>query len=103
MTVLFTPFVGFVIIAMTAAAIPVAMLDHPKGFAQACLVVGAGLLAWATVGAIMGMFLFLPAAVLFLVAAYADGGNRPGARWLLGALCVAAAAAVIPALILFAP
>ncbi|MGR4878108.1 hypothetical protein ACIPUC_01550 [Streptomyces sp. LARHCF249] len=39
------------------------MRDQPKVFARACLVVGAGLLAWALIGAVIGMFLFIPAAL----------------------------------------
>ncbi|MFF4085063.1 hypothetical protein ACFYZN_37520 [Streptomyces sp. NPDC001777] len=37
------------------------------------------MLAWALVGAVIGMFLFVPAALLLLVAAFVDAGNRPGA------------------------
>lgn len=84
---------GLFIISAAAVAVPLMMRNQPKSFARACLLVGVGLLAWAMIGAVIGMFLFIPAALLLLVAAFAAAGNRPGA-WLTLAAPIAAAAVV---------
>ncbi|MFF8259159.1 hypothetical protein [Streptomyces virginiae] len=42
------------------------------------------LLGWSLVAAVLGIIFFLPAAVLLLIAAFADSGNRPGAWVVLG-------------------
>lgn len=84
---------GLFLVTATAVAVPLLLREHPKAFARACLALGAGLLAWALIGAVIGMFLFIPAALLLLVAAFADAGNRPGA-WSAVATPIAAAAAV---------
>ncbi|MEV7519689.1 hypothetical protein [Streptomyces sp. NPDC091371] len=85
---------GLFLASAVVAAVPLAMRQWPKGFATACLVVGAGLLAWALIGAVVGMFLFIPAALLLFVAAFADGRNRPRV-WPAVAAPLAAAAAVV--------
>ncbi|MET7622290.1 hypothetical protein [Streptomyces sp. NPDC005408] len=72
---------GLFVVSAAAAAVPLLMREQPKVFARACLVIGTGLLAWGLIGAVIGMFLFLPAALLLLVAAFVDAGNRPGAWW----------------------
>ncbi len=71
----------FEIGASTAAVavVPFVFLDRPRAFARACLVIGSALLAWALIGAIIGMFVFVPAALLLLVAAFVQPGSRPGA------------------------
>ncbi|MFC9816566.1 hypothetical protein ACFVJM_31405 [Streptomyces virginiae] len=84
---------GLFIISAAVVAVPLSMRDRPKLFARACLVVGVGLLAWAMIGAVIGMFLFVPAALLLLVAAFAAAGNRPGA-WLAVTAPIAAATVV---------
>ncbi|WP_329375967.1 hypothetical protein OG625_00965 [Streptomyces sp. NBC_01351] len=84
---------AFFIISAAAVAVPLMMRDQPKLFARACLVVGVGLLAWAMIGAGIGMFLFIPAALLLLVAAFAAAGNRPGA-WLAVTAPIVAATVV---------
>ncbi|MGW6981400.1 hypothetical protein ACWGE1_18425 [Streptomyces sp. NPDC054932] len=81
------------IISAAAVAVPLLMRDRPKLFARACLVVGMGLLAWAMIGAVIGMILFIPAALLLLVAAFAAPGNRPDA-WLAVAAPLVAATVV---------
>ncbi|MER5853248.1 hypothetical protein ABT126_41510 [Streptomyces sp. NPDC002012] len=91
--VIVTYLAGFFVISVAAVAVPLLMRDQPKGFARACFVVGAGLLAWGLIGAVIGMFLFVPAALLLLVAAFTDAGNRPVA-WLAVTTPIAAAAAV---------
>ncbi|MFF3863333.1 hypothetical protein [Streptomyces sp. NPDC002209] len=74
------PFLAhFLFLSAAAAALPLVVRDWPKVFSGACLVVGVGLLAWAVIGAAIGMFVFIPVALLLLVAAFADGGVRPGA------------------------
>ncbi|MEU9081394.1 hypothetical protein [Streptomyces sp. NPDC048357] len=84
---------GYFVLSAGAAAFPLLMRDWPKGFSRACLAAGAGLLAWSLIGAVIGMFLFVPAALLLFVAAFAGNGNRPGA-WPALAAPLAAVAAV---------
>ncbi|MER7000561.1 hypothetical protein [Streptomyces sp. NPDC000410] len=85
---------GLFVISAVTAAVPLAAREQPRIFARACLVVGAILLAWALIGMIIGMFLFIPAALLLFVAAFADAGNRPGV-WLTVIAPIAAATAVV--------
>ncbi|MEU1285439.1 hypothetical protein [Kitasatospora sp. NPDC005856] len=96
-TVLAGPFAGLFVITAIAAFFPLAARESPRSFARACLVVGTGLLAWAVIGTIVGMFLFIPAGLLLIVATFADRDNRPGARFALTVPLVAAvvAAAVV--------
>ncbi|RKS97057.1 hypothetical protein BX286_6867 [Streptomyces sp. 3211.6] len=86
-------------IAMGTGAVtlvPLLTVDRPKAFARACLAVGSALLAWSLIGVVLGMFVFLPAAVLLLVAAFVEPGNRPRAGFAAAVpLVVAAAAAVL--------
>ncbi|HEY9372710.1 hypothetical protein [Streptomyces sp.] len=72
-------------------AMPLMVRDEPKIFARACLVIGSGLVVWGLIGAILGMFLFLPAALLLLIASFVNPGNRPGV-WFTALTPVAAAA-----------
>ncbi|MFD4244293.1 hypothetical protein ACFWP3_22240 [Streptomyces sp. NPDC058525] len=58
-------------------ALPLVMRAAPKAFARCCLIVGLPLVGWSVVGAITGMFVFMPAALLLLIAAFADPRNRP--------------------------
>ncbi|MFJ9443402.1 hypothetical protein ACIRRH_16240 [Kitasatospora sp. NPDC101235] len=83
----------FAITAMVAAS-PLALRESPKTFARVCLSVGTGLLVWALIGIIVGMFVFIPAALLLFVASFAARGNRPGA-WFALAVPLAGAAAVV--------
>ncbi|MGW2282034.1 hypothetical protein [Streptomyces sp. NPDC001770] len=64
-------------------SVPLMLRNEPRPFAWASLVVGTGLLAWAVVGALVGMFLFVPAALILLAAAFLDPHTRPGAPWLI--------------------
>ncbi|MFJ8164861.1 hypothetical protein ACIRBY_28600 [Streptomyces sp. NPDC096136] len=70
----------FAVFAVTAIAttLPMLLQDGPRTFARACLVIGLGLLTFGLAAAALGMFLFVPAALLLLVAAFANPGNRPG-------------------------
>ncbi|MFE5633927.1 hypothetical protein [Streptomyces sp. NPDC056543] len=70
---------GLFVVSAAAACVPLLVRERPKVFARACLVIGTGLLVWALIGAVIGMFLFIPAALLLLVAAFVDADNRPGA------------------------
>ncbi len=91
---LVTPLGGVFLGTAVAIAVPLLPLrDQPKAFARACLVIGVGLLGWALVGAVIGMFLFVPTALLLIGAAFAEPGNRPG-RWWVAVTPVAVAAAV---------
>lgn len=67
------------------------MREHAKACARACLVAGTAVLTWAVIGAVIGMFLFVPTALVLLIAAYVDADNRPG-RWFAAATPLAAAA-----------
>ncbi|MEW1638785.1 hypothetical protein AB0469_32585 [Streptomyces sp. NPDC093801] len=60
------------------AVVPLLTVDRPRIFTRACLAVGSGLLAWSAIGAVLLMFVFLPAALFLLFAALAEPGNRPG-------------------------
>ncbi|WP_327179431.1 hypothetical protein OG599_31895 [Streptomyces sp. NBC_01335] len=64
-------------------AVPLMLRNDPRPFAWASLVVGSGLLAWAVVGVLLGMFLFVPTALMLLAAAFLDADTRPGALWLI--------------------
>ncbi|MFJ4336862.1 hypothetical protein [Streptomyces sp. NPDC088915] len=79
---------------------PLFLRDQPGACARACLLIGTGLLAWSLIGAVLCMFLFLPAALLLLVAAFVDPGNRPGARW---AVATPLAVAAFSALLVLSP
>ncbi|MGW9447945.1 hypothetical protein [Streptomyces sp. NPDC055632] len=75
---------------------PLFMRDQPEACARACLLIGTGLLAWSLVAAVLCVFLFLPAALLLLVAAFVDPANRPGAGWTVTTpLAVAALSALV--------
>ncbi|MFD5736230.1 hypothetical protein ACFWIY_25960 [Streptomyces sioyaensis] len=76
------------------AAVPLMMRNHAKVFTRTCYVVGVGLLIWSVLGAMFLMLWFLPAALLLLVAAFADAGNRPGA-WFAAITPLAAVAAAV--------
>ncbi|MFF5975030.1 hypothetical protein ACFY7C_26340 [Streptomyces sp. NPDC012769] len=90
---LIAPFLGglFLMTALVTAA-PLLMQDHPRICARTCLVIGLGLLAWALIGAVIGMFLFVPAALLLVIAPFVDPGNRPD-PWFSAITPVVAAAA----------
>lgn len=88
-------FGGLYVITAIVATVPLSARDSPRSFARTCLAIGAGLLAWAVIGTVIGMFLFIPAGLLLVVAAFAGRGNRPGVWFalavpLVGALVAAA-------------
>ncbi|MFG2874651.1 hypothetical protein ACGFYU_06515 [Streptomyces sp. NPDC048337] len=83
---------GFFVVSAVAAAPPLFLRHRPKAFARVCVAMGVGLLAWGLIGALVGLFLFHPAALLLLVAAFVDAANRPGAWWPVGTAVTAAAA-----------
>ncbi|MFF3216473.1 hypothetical protein ACFYYB_38370 [Streptomyces sp. NPDC002886] len=72
---------GFFFTTALVTAAPLLMRGAPKAFARTCLLIGTGLIAWSVIGVLIGMFFFLPAAVLLLAAAFVDPGNRPGLRF----------------------
>ncbi|MGW1467232.1 hypothetical protein ACWCPT_23175 [Streptomyces sp. NPDC002308] len=71
-------------------AVPLMLRNDARPFARASLVVGTGLLTWAVVGVLLGMFLFAPTALMLLAAAFLDPHTRPGALWLIAAVCAPA-------------
>ncbi|MFF4371356.1 hypothetical protein [Streptomyces sp. NPDC001594] len=86
----------FDVCAATAAmgVVPFLTPRRPKAFARACLLIGSALLAWSLIGMIIGMFVFLPGALLLLTAAFVQPGNRPGTAFtVVLPLTVAAVAA----------
>lgn len=82
----------FFFLSAAAAALPLLVRDWPRVFASTCFVVGTGLLAWAVIGAAIGMFVFIPVGLLLLVSAFTNNGVRPGA-WLVVIAPIAAASA----------
>jgi hypothetical protein len=66
-------------------ALPLALRDWPTAFSRACLVVGLIVAGWGVLGLLIGIFLFLPSALLLLVAAFVDLRNGPGWWWGIGA------------------
>ncbi|MFF8271389.1 hypothetical protein ACF059_28950 [Streptomyces sp. NPDC016562] len=94
--VMFTAVAGYFMLTAMAVVTPLQLREHPKAFARVCAFLSAGLLAWAVVGLVIGMFLFLPTAVLLLFAALADADNRPGGWWAASAPLAAAAAMALP-------
>ncbi|MCX5406366.1 hypothetical protein OHA37_21130 [Streptomyces sp. NBC_00335] len=94
---------GFFFTTAIVTAAPLLMRGGPKAFARTCLLIGSGLIAWSVIGALIGMFFFLPAAVLLLIAAFVDPQNRPGTRFSVAAPLMAAASFALIALPLFFP
>ncbi|MFG2879967.1 hypothetical protein ACGFYU_33980 [Streptomyces sp. NPDC048337] len=94
---------GYFVMTAIPVVVPLTQLRAPRLFARCCLVIGIVLLGWSLVAALLGMILFLPAAVLLLIAAFADGRNRPGARFVLGGGGAAAALMVLVGLGLYMP
>ncbi|MEW2588493.1 hypothetical protein [Streptomyces virginiae] len=66
------------VLTTLATSMPLVMRGAPRAFTRCCLVIGLALLVWALVGAMIGMFVFLPAAVLLLIASFAGPRNQPG-------------------------
>lgn len=92
---LFAPMLGGVFLfTAVVTLVPLPMTGNPKICARACLVTGLGLLVWALVGAVIGMFLFIPAALILVIAAFVGPGHhsRPG-RWFSAITPLVAAAA----------
>lgn len=69
-------------------SVPLLLRNEPRSFVWACLTVGTALLAWAVVGVLLGMFLFLPTALMLLAAAFVDPRTRPSVLWGIAALAV---------------
>ncbi|MBW5481195.1 hypothetical protein [Streptomyces bambusae] len=84
---------GFFLFTALVTITPLPMRENPKACTRTCFAIGLCLLAWALIGTIIGMFVFLPAALLMLVAPFADRDNRPGA-WFTALTPVAVAALV---------
>ncbi|MFD6423668.1 hypothetical protein [Streptomyces sp. NPDC060198] len=67
-------------------AVPLLLRDEPRLFARASMIVGTILLAAAVVGFLLGLFLFVPTALMLLAAAYLDPRTRPSVLWGIAAL-----------------
>ncbi len=94
---------GLFLLTAIPVVIPLTQRGAPQLFARCCLVIGVVLLGWSVVAAVLGMIFFLPAALLLLIAAFADSGNRPGAWVMLGGGGGAVALTVLVALGLYTP
>ncbi|MFF5896169.1 hypothetical protein ACFY8O_09640 [Streptomyces argenteolus] len=75
-----TPLASHFLVTALPALCPLYLLHRRRSFVRACLVIGSGMLAWSLAGFLLGMFLFIPTAVLLLVAAFADRSTRLGLR-----------------------
>lgn len=71
----------------TAAVVAVPLCFHarPSCFGWATGIIAALLLPWSLLGAMFGMFLFLPSALQLLLAAGADPRRRPMAAKVMAA------------------
>ncbi|MCX2181020.1 hypothetical protein KV205_10810 [Streptomyces sp. SKN60] len=87
---------GLFLVTALVALIPLPMAESPKICARVCLVTGLGLLVWALVGAVIGMFLFVPAALILVTAAFVGpgSGSRPG-PWFSAITPLVAVAALV--------
>ncbi|MEU1091307.1 hypothetical protein ACFYPN_28255 [Streptomyces sp. NPDC005576] len=83
------------LLAATPVAVPVLLRDEPQPFAWASLIVGTSLLAGAVVGALLGMFLFVPTALMLLAIAFMDSRARPSVLWAVAALGIPAASGLV--------
>lgn len=77
-----------------AVALPLLLGRHPRAFTPACVITGVTLLFLLLPLALLGMFLFLPSAVLLLLAPGAHPLRRSRTGTWLGAGVVALAVAV---------
>lgn len=88
-----TLFLAFV----TAGVVAVPLLLHarPSGFGWFIGLISAPLLLWSFVGAMAGMFLFLPSMLQLLLAAGADPRRRPTAAKVMAGAGLLLSAAVL--------
>ncbi|MFF1372680.1 hypothetical protein [Streptomyces virginiae] len=93
---------GLFVLTWLGAAVPLLFLRAPKGFVGACVTTGLLLLGWGVLGALAGMFLFWPSALLLLCAAFADPRRRPVAAKVAGGVGASVAAAVVVGCAVFA-
>lgn len=69
------------LLAAAPVAVPLLLRDEPRVFARASMIVGTILLTGAVVGFLLGLFLFVPTALMLLAAAFLDRRSRPSALW----------------------
>ncbi|WP_377273353.1 hypothetical protein [Peterkaempfera sp. SMS 1(5)a] len=69
---------GFFVLTFAPLTVPPFLRRHPSAFTMTCTATGVVLVAWSVVGVLLGMFLFLPSAVLLLLAAAAGPRRSPG-------------------------
>ncbi|MFF9865245.1 hypothetical protein ACF1G0_07455 [Streptomyces sp. NPDC013953] len=72
-----TYFAPLHVLTAVPVAVPLFLLRRPAAFTRACVITGSALLAWGVLGVFMGLFLFWPAGILLLLAAWADPRRRP--------------------------
>ncbi|MEV3990477.1 hypothetical protein AB0J57_16375 [Streptomyces sp. NPDC049837] len=72
------------VLTAIAVAVPLFLFSRAVAFTRACLIVGLALLPWGVLGFLLGMFLFWPAALLLLLAAFADPRRHAVAAKVLG-------------------
>ncbi|MFC9625823.1 hypothetical protein ACFTXM_39650 [Streptomyces sp. NPDC056930] len=73
----------FVLTAMPVT-VPIFLQRSPESFNRACMIVGLALVVWGVLGVFLGMFLYLPSALLLVLAALADPRRRPVAARVMG-------------------
>ncbi|MFE5732032.1 hypothetical protein ACFQ7A_14155 [Streptomyces sp. NPDC056528] len=76
-------------------AVPLLLHARPQAFGRCAGLVAAPLLVWSFVGAMIGMFLFLPSALQLLLAAGADPRRRPTAAGAMAGAGLALSAVVL--------
>ncbi|WP_228973817.1 hypothetical protein [Streptomyces sp. DH12] len=69
---------GLFLVTALPVAVPLLLLRHRRAFAWTCALLGFALAVWGFVGAMAGMFFFLPSAVLLMIAPAVGPG--PGSR-----------------------
>ncbi|WP_169091410.1 hypothetical protein [Streptomyces sp. R302] len=69
---------GIFLLTAMPVSLPLFLRRSPRAFAWTSLIIGTGLLAWAVVGLIVALFLFMPAALMLQAAAFVDARTRPG-------------------------
>ncbi|MEU4095580.1 hypothetical protein [Streptomyces sp. NPDC026673] len=75
---------GFFILTMLPLTLPPLLGRSPRVFAQACVIIALALVTWSVMGAVPGMYLFLPSAALLLLAAATGPRRSTGTARLLG-------------------
>lgn len=77
---------GLFVFTVMSIVVPLFLTRNPRAFTRVCVTIGLVLGVLSVLGVMLGMFVFLPSAVLLLLAAGADPRKRPVAARVLGAV-----------------